>query len=298
MALPQQLKSARVAGSDLGNTVPTAMGALESALCDIFGFTVNTNITNSALTLNNSGVITSALVQQTAAGPVGWRMRNSTNGKEMRICVNGANLDFDENTGSEAIPVWVNRFRIAVSTGALTGSTFSTTSAGLAPASDGDPTKFLAADATYAVPTASPVTSCRIYNTTNQNITNGTFTAISFNSESWDSGSMHSGGNPTRITFPTAGKYMLVGNTYFTSGAADTRRILDIQLNGSGISSGRGEAITQTVTQATVTVNALVNASAGDYAELFAWQNSGSTIQTQGSSGAYTPVFSAYKIGG
>jgi hypothetical protein len=296
LALPQQLKSARMNTAMLGNTIPAHFGELETAIANIFGFTIDTNITASAMTFDNSGRITKNLVEQKAAGPVGWRFRNSSNNKEMRIAVVGTNLDFDENTGTEGTPAWTNRFRIAVGTGALTGQTFSASSAGLAPVSDGSSSKYLSAAGTYTVPAAVTATSCRIRNSATQNVTNGTFTALNFDTEDWDSGSMHSGGNPSRITFPTAGKYVVVGMTGFSASAAG-RRILDVR-DGSGTTHGRGETTPNpTPGQTFASVSAIVDGGAGTYVELVAWQNSGGTLTTI-TGASHTPQFSAYKIGG
>lgn len=296
MALPAQLKASptRAAATDLGSTVPATLGALESALCDIFGFTPNVDITASPFSFDNSGNITKQLVLQKAAGPVGWRFRNSTNSKEMRIVMNGAILQFDENTGSEVSPTWVTRFSISTTTGALTGTTFSSSYPGLAPTGDGNAAHYLDGTGAYTTPVATAATSCRLRNSATQSITNSTFTALNFDTEDWDTGSMHSGANPSRIIFPTSGKYMLVGQTGFASSAIG-RRVLDIWTNGFNI-VGRAETDPNQAFQAFVSVSAIVNVNATDYAELYAWQNSGGTIATvQGAS--FSPSFAAYKIG-
>lgn len=297
MALPQKLKTSptRIVGTDLGNTIPAKLGTLESALCDIFGYTADTDITESAFLLDNSGNMTKALIRQVAAGPVGWRFRNSNNNKEMRICVNGTNLDFDENTGTEGSPSWANRFRIAIGTGALTGAAFTSSTAGLAPASDGDSSHYLSADGTYTAPPAASATSVRLRNSTTQNITSASFTAISFNTEDWDDAAYHSGSAPTRITFPSDGKYMLVGQIGFSANATG-RRILDVRIGGSSIIA-RAEVDPNSANQTFVTVTGIFNAVAGNYAELVAYQNSGSTLTTVATA-SYSPQFAAYKIGG
>lgn len=298
MALPQQLKTARMNTGMLGNTIPTHFGEMESALADILGLTANSDVTASAMSFDNSGHITKALVEQYAAGPVGWRFRNSSNNKEMRIAVNGTNLDFDENTGSEAVPVWTNRFRIAISTGALTGQTFSSSSAGLAPASGtADATKFLNGAGGYTVPAAITATSCKLRNSTSTSVPNGTFTTLTFDTEDWDSGGMHSGANPTRITAPTAGKYMIVGSTGFAANVSG-RRVLDIR-DSSGTIMARTESAPDpaSASQTFCHVAAIVNMTAGGYVELVAWQNSGSSLLTVVGS-AFSPLFEAYKIGG
>lgn len=297
MALPQQLKASptRAQSTDLGSTVPATLGALESALCDIFGFTPNSNITASAFNLDNNGNITKQLVLQKAAGPVGWRFLNSTSGKEMRIALNSNILQFDQNTGSEGSPVWVTRFSINVDTGALTGTTASTSNPGLAPTGDNNAAHFLDGTLNYSSPVASAATSCRLRNSSSQSILNSTFTALSFDTADWNVNSMYSGAHPTRITFPTAGKYLVIGQSGFASNATG-RRTLDVWINGATI-IGRGETDPNASAQTFVNVNAIVNANMNDYAELYAWQNSGGTLGTvQGAS--FTPQFASYKIGG
>lgn len=297
MALPQQLKTARMNTGMLGNTIPTHFGEMESALADILGITADTDVNSSALQFDNSGHITTALTRQVAAGPVGWRFRNSANGSEMRIAINGTNLDFDQNTGTEAVPVWTNRFRIAIATGVLTGQVFGASNQGLAPASDLDSSHYLSADGTYTTPAAVTATSCRLYNTSSLNVPTGTFTAISFDTESWDSGGMHDGTHPTRITLPTTGKYMIVGATGYSANV-NGRRVLDIR-DSAGNTQARSESAPDPASakQTFVHVAGIVTGSAGTYYELYGWQDSGSTLTTV-SGASYTPLFEAYKIGG
>lgn len=294
MSLPQQLKTARMTTADVGNTIPTNFGAMESALCDIFGFTPDVDITASAMSFDNSGRITKALVEQLAAGPVGWRFRNSTNNNEMRIVVNGTTMQFDQNTGSEGVPNWQTRFSIDLSTGALTGATFSATNPGLAPAMvTADSTKYLDGSGAYSVPAVVAAKSVHVHHSTIETIANGTFTALSFDTADFNVGSMYSAGQPTRLTFPVAGVYCVQG---FCGFAANTtgRRILDIRVNGSG-SAARGETAPNpaSASQTYVNVFGLIKAAAGDYVDLAAWQNSGGNLST-----VTGPQFSAYKIGG
>jgi hypothetical protein len=120
MALPGQMKSNRLAGSSLASTTPTKLAELEAVLCDIFGFTIDTNVTATPIGSDNAGIITKALLRQKAAGPVGIRFRDSTSSKEFRLVLSGTDILFDENTGTEGTPVWTNRLTIAVATGNIT----------------------------------------------------------------------------------------------------------------------------------------------------------------------------------
>ena len=120
MSLPNQLKSARMTDATLGVDIDNKVAEIEQALCDIFGFTINTNVTESPTGCDNSGRFTKALLRQLAAGPVGWRFRDSTSGKEFRLAMSGTNIVIDENTGSEGTPTWTNRASMAIATGVWT----------------------------------------------------------------------------------------------------------------------------------------------------------------------------------
>jgi hypothetical protein len=125
MALPQQLKSARMTDATIVSAVDNHVGDIEGAICDILGITINSDVTESHFLLNNAGQITKALIRQAAAPPVGWRFRDTTNGKEFRLVINNTSVLIDENTGTEPSPVWTNRLTIAIGTGlpTLAGAT-------------------------------------------------------------------------------------------------------------------------------------------------------------------------------
>jgi len=117
MALPQQLKSARMTDATTGNLIDNHVGDLEKALCDIFGITVDVNVTETPLDLDNSGRITKQLLRLAAAAPMGIRFRDTTNGKEFRLSLNNNSITIDHNTGSEGTPTWTNRLTISLTTG-------------------------------------------------------------------------------------------------------------------------------------------------------------------------------------
>ena len=120
MALPSQLKTARMTNDTLGVDIDNNVGALEQAICDILGFTPNVDVTESPLSCDNSGRLTKALLRLYAAGPVGVRYRDTTSVKEVRIALSGTNLVIDENTGTEGAPTWTNRASMAIATGVWT----------------------------------------------------------------------------------------------------------------------------------------------------------------------------------
>ena len=66
MALPNKLETARLTLSSLGTDIPAALSAVEQAVADILGITIDTNVTAS-FGFNNAGLLTAALAEQKAA---------------------------------------------------------------------------------------------------------------------------------------------------------------------------------------------------------------------------------------
>jgi len=120
MALPTQLKAARMTNDTLGVDIDNKVAEIEQALCDIFGFTIDTNVTESPFNCDNSGRITKALLRLKAAGPLGIRFYDSTVEAECRLTFNNGYFSVAKNTGTEAAPVWVNVYVLEVSTGVVT----------------------------------------------------------------------------------------------------------------------------------------------------------------------------------
>ena len=81
MALPQQIKTARLTDASIANTIDDAgLGAAEQAIADILGIPVNTNITAKLMTVLAAGLQTLHL-KDTAADPsaAGEFQRNAGN---------------------------------------------------------------------------------------------------------------------------------------------------------------------------------------------------------------------------
>ncbi len=61
--MPPQLKTTRLGANDLISTFPAQLGNLESDIASIFGFTLDSNITESPLLLSNDGKVTKPLLR-------------------------------------------------------------------------------------------------------------------------------------------------------------------------------------------------------------------------------------------
>lgn len=296
MALPKQLKAARCDNSTTASTLDNVIGELETSLADIFGFTLDTDITASPFSLDNSGRITKALIAQRAAGPVGWRMRDTTSGKEVRLVVNGTNFDIDENTGSEGSPSWTNRFRMAIATGAITGAAATSARMGLCPQGDGNTAHFLNGDLGWTTPSgAGTPPSCRVRHTSNQSINNNTLTAVTFTTEDFDTDTMHDNStNPTRVTITTSGKYLLIGQGTW-NGTTAGMMSLYLRKNGNTYIASVSQPFGGSSKDIAQECRTIASLTAGDYIELVALQTSGGALSLL--SGAdYSPVLNAVKV--
>jgi hypothetical protein len=135
--------------------------------------------------------------------------------------------------------------------------------------------------------------SCRVYHNANQTLaTSGYSAAAAFNSERWDTDLMHdTATNNSRITFQTAGKYLVACQWSIAAFAGGARRGGRIRINGgteiavelrSGVS----------INVIGMTGPTLWPFAAGDYIEFEGYQDSGgSQANALQSSSAFSPEF-------
>lgn len=130
----------------------------------------------------------------------------------------------------------------------------------------------------------------RVRRTTNQSINTSTSTAISFDSARYNNGTLWSASNPTRLTIPVAGKY-LIGGCLQWQNATTGDRIAALSLNGStGIASQAGTGLIR------INLFSVWDCAANDYIELVARQESGSSIDCL-TVNNYSPELWAHRIG-
>lgn len=125
-------------------------------------------------------------------------------------------------------------------------------------------------------------TRCHIFNSQAQSIPNAAWTNVVFDSEISDVGDMFSVVNPSRITLPVAGVYLIVADLIFPANATGLRYIA-INLNGSirthiTIVTGIGSADHR------VQTIALYARSGGEWIEIQALQTSGGALNIYGAS--------------
>lgn len=132
----------------------------------------------------------------------------------------------------------------------------------------------------------------RVTNSTNQTIASAAWTPLAFDTERYDTDNLHSTvTNNTRITFRTAGKYILTGDIEFNSGAG-TARGLSILKNGATFIAVDFITPTGGGFPTTMSIATQHDFIVGDYVELQGWQNTGGLLAVN-SSAQYSPEFAA-----
>lgn len=134
---------------------------------------------------------------------------------------------------------------------------------------------------------------CMVTKIAAQTIATASYVAIAFDSELKDTATMHDNStNPSRITVPSAGIYLVTGCVEFDLNAMG-ERVVAIRRNGTTVASnqnlGTGDIYDK------VSISAIVECTAGQYIELFVWQNSGDNLDLRVVS-AYAPTLSVIKL--
>lgn len=119
-------------------------------------------------------------------------------------------------------------------------------------------------DVSWQTPAGTTFSGARVYRSTTQSITSGAERTVSFDSERFDTDSYHEGvTNPSRITFPATGKYLVGANIGYGAANSGAGSYLAIKLGGSIYAAVEGMDNRQ---YGSVVV--LVDVSASDYAEV------------------------------
>lgn len=133
-----------------------------------------------------------------------------------------------------------------------------------------------------------------VYKDPAQSIPNDNITSLTFEYEEYDTDAIHSVmTNISRLTVPTGvTRVRLTGGVTFNDNATGYRSINirkngDIRGAGYGITTGSAFNAT-TIYQTMVTTTAVISVTAGDYFELKAWQNSGSSLDVLGTTSEQT----------
>lgn len=122
-----------------------------------------------------------------------------------------------------------------------------------------------------------------VYRNVVESIPNAAYTRATFTIEMFDTNNFWDAGNPSRLTVPRAGYYLVGGKIGWDINPTNVREV-KLYINGSGATyaamSNACIALSGVLTRLTIVF--LVHLSAGDYVELFLWQNSGGALNHGG----------------
>lgn len=122
--------------------------------------------------------------------------------------------------------------------------------------------------------------SVRVHNTANQSIPNDTTTAITFDTEDHDTDTMHSTvSNTGRITFTTAGKYVVMCQVRLAANAGGSVR--DLVMTKNGTTPIGTDRIVANTAAAFLHIPIMYNFAAADYIELTVYHDAGVAINAE-----------------
>lgn len=142
--------------------------------------------------------------------------------------------------------------------------------------------------------------ACRVYHNTTQSVSDSVVTPLVFNSERFDTDTMHDTvTNTGRITFKTAGLYIVTLTFAYANAADYLSASAKIRLNGA---TELVETFGGTQTDANdhyfVNVTTLYKFAVNDYVEALAWQNNtANTARNVVAAGNKSPEFAAVWVG-
>lgn len=137
----------------------------------------------------------------------------------------------------------------------------------------------------------------RLRFTTNKSVNSSTDTPLIWTVEDFDTDNMHDDTNPTRITFRTAGTYLVGGMFRWVEANGTGDRAGSIRLNGNTFIMVNAETPSSSTGATPSNVpNTLYQFSVNDYIELVAYQTSGSTLNAEGTASFQSNVFWAIQM--
>lgn len=116
--------------------------------------------------------------------------------------------------------------------------------------------------------------ACRVTHSTTQSLTDNTEASVTFDTESYDTAALHSTvTNPTRITIPVAGIYLITWSFQVQSDTDYTSLYTYLRPNGSGILAVGSFLGTATENSPQLHGSCQSKFAANDYVEIRAFQN-------------------------
>lgn len=232
---------------------------------------------------------TKALNPSTTLGDIEYRSSTANTNTRLGIGSSGQVL-----TVAGGVPTWATPTDQTPLTTKGDIFTFSTVDARLAVGTNG---QVLTADSTTATglkwaSAGSTFVGCRAYASTSQNFSNGVETAVALNAENYDTDTFHDNStNNSRFTIPTGKSgYYQINATITYNGNSSGQRDWYVYKNGTSV------LVNTTIKDpgsgfVAMMATDVQNLTAGDYIQLYAYQDSGSTVGTlQGSQRVFMQI--------
>jgi hypothetical protein len=140
--------------------------------------------------------------------------------------------------------------------------------------------------------------NCLAHRAAALNIATSTALLVPLDAEVSDNDTMHNNAtNPSRVVFTTSGRYLVVASIQYGPSAAG-KRTVQLRRNAAGSATGGSlqvdyvfPGVTGVTTPTQPIVTAIFRFNAGDYIEMFAYQDSGGTLAiTPGADNTYLHV--------
>lgn len=186
----------------------------------------------------------------------------------------------------------------------ITGDGSEGTPFGIVPILDADPDNIFSCSTSgfkAELPTTiSNPPCCQVFRDSRQIIPNNILTAIEFDEEKYDTDGMHSAGAKTRITFNTAGVYLVTLSCTWQPNATGYR-FAQIRKNGVDIIAFDSRDRQESIAAVGHNLACQESFAASDYIETMVRQNSGGNLQILARGKAFDntlpPLFSTMRIG-
>jgi hypothetical protein len=154
-------------------------------------------------------------------------------------------------------------------------------------------TSLMAKDSAGGVMDLSSRLGAAVYHSATESVPNNTLISLTFDSEEWDVGDWHSVvSEPSRLTVPLTGKYLVLGQARFQADTDLTRCLLHIL--HTGVVNAQTDLAVPFVTGSTVSlqVASIALANPGDWFSLSVYQQNTST-----NANAVTGILAVYYLG-
>ena len=227
-----RLKAARLSDSDLLSSFDNALGDLERNLCEIFGFTLDEDITESPITFSNAGVVTKSILKRYVPGDTAQNSAISFTLTDTGGGGVGFNRYIVPAAGTLSNPAFYFALNSTYATldmstgGWYTSGRIDAVSKQLIPATARLTNLFFCADGSWATPGVIPYAGCIL------EPVKTTIAAATDDSQQWsevvDVGGYFTSVAPTVVTIPSGGDGKYIVDVNLAGNIANGATFLDV----------------------------------------------------------------------